>query len=654
VDRFLKESSDNPQAAYEALVDRLLSSPHYGEMQGRVWLDIARYADSNGFSIDSPRSIWKYRDWVIDSLNKDMPFDQFTIQQLAGDLLPSATREQRIATGFHRNTQINQEGGIDLEQFRVESIVDRVNTTGAVWLGVTIGCCQCHDHKFDPFSQREYYQLFAFFNNCDEPTLEILTPQLEQQRAKFRAKLAGVEKRLKQLDPTSADNIEKWERSITEATRPQVAKAVQAVFEIAPAGRSTKQKKTLEDGYRFADQTRHAVGALTSPIAAIVHAELLKTRIALVKEHEELKKQEPAVVTTMVMQERKVPRATHVQLGGDFLRKGALVSAGTPAVLPALSVATPRAASRLELAKWLVSPSNPLTARVAVNRFWGQFFGIGIVETENDFGTQGTPPSHPELLDWLASEFLERKWSIKQMHKLMVMSATYRQSSQARPDLAVIDPRNLLLARQARLRVPAEIVRDVCLAASGMLNPKIGGPSVFPLQPDGVYRFTQINKAWKASVGPDRDRRGMYTYFWRSAPHPALVVFDAPDSNATCTRRSRSNTPLQALTLLNDTGFYDYAVGLARRILKDSSLDDSERLRHAFRLCLARSPSERELQRLRSFLASQKEGFAAAPDEARALAEAKEGEGDAACVERAAWIMTARVLLNLDEFITRE
>ncbi len=654
VDRFLKEANAKPEAAYGALVDRLLASPHYGEVQARHWLDQARYADSNGYSIDAPRSIWKYRDWVIDAFNRDLPFDQFTIQQLAGDLLPNPTIEQKVATGFHRNTQINQEGGIDVEQFRVESVVDRVNTTGTVWLGLTIGCCQCHDHKFDPLTQREYYQFFAFFNNCDEPNLEILSDEAKKARDAIRARLAAVEKELKRLDTTNADNIELWERSITDETRPTVPKAIRDIFLVAPAGRNARQKKALDDAYRFGDQTRHPVGALASPFAAIAHAQLLQTRFDLVKARDELKKQEPAAITSMIVQERKAPRPTNVLLGGDFLRKGAPVGPDTPATLPELKVPNKKGLNRLDLAKWIVDPNNPLTARVTVNRWWGQFFGNGIVETDNDFGTQGTPPSHPELLDWLAAEFVKQEWSVKAMHKRIVMSAAYRQSSKARPDLNVVDPRNRLLARQSRVRVPSEVVRDVCLSAGGLLNPKIGGPSVFPPQPDGVYRFTQIDKAWRASAGPDRYRRGMYTYFWRSAPHPALVVFDAPDASMTCTRRSRSNTPLQALTLLNDTGFYEYASGLAQRVLKEAPSDDNARLDYAFRLCLARKPSERELQRLNGFLAGQKSDFAGSIAEARKLTDAKVDEPEAAVVERAAWIMTARVLMNLDEFITRE
>jgi len=648
VDRFLKEHTTSPEAAYESLVDRLLQSPHYGEMQGRHWLDLARSAYSNGYSIDAPRQIWKYRDWVIDAFNRDLPFDRFTIEQLAGDLLPKATTEQKVATGFHRNTQINQEGGIDLEQFRVDSIIDRVNTTGSVWLGLTVGCAQCHDHKFDPFSQREYYQLFAFFNNCDEPNLEIAAPDVQKERVRIQARIAAIEKELTLYDTYNEDAIEKWERGITDETRNMVPKPIAAIFLVAIAGRNAKQKKTLEDAYRFADQVRHPIGAMLNPISAIAHTTILNTRFDLVKQRDELRKQAPPVTSSMVLQETKKPRVTTILLGGDFLRKGVPVTPGTPTVLP-----RPEAKpglNRLNLAKWLVADDNPMTARVAMNRYWGQFFGTGIVETENDLGTQGSPPSHPELLDWLASEFHRQKWSVKAMHKLIVMSATYRQASDARPDLATVDARNRLLARQARIRVPAEIVRDTSLVASGLLNPKVGGPGIYPPQPDGIYRFTQIDKQWKPSAGPDRFRRGMYTYFWRSAPHPALIVFDAPDSNATCTRRVRSNTPLQALTLLNDTGFYEYAVAMGRRIVKDGPADDEGRAAFAFRLCLARSPSSREQQRLSAFVAAQKSAFTAKPSEAKQLTD----ETGTAAIDLAVWIMTARVLLNLDEFITRE
>ncbi|HZT82316.1 MAG TPA: PSD1 and planctomycete cytochrome C domain-containing protein [Gemmataceae bacterium] len=682
---------------YEKVVDRLLASPHYGERMGRHWLDLARYADSNGYSIDSPRSIWPYRDWVIAALNADKPFDQFTIEQLAGDLLPNATVEQKVATGFHRNTQINEEGGIDREQFRVESIIDRVNTTGAVWLGLTIGCCQCHNHKFDPFTQKEYYQLFAFLNNADEPTLELGSPEQVALRKRVRAEMARVRRQLKPLDTTSPAKEDLWEKRLTTDLRKLLPADVQAILEVPENGRTAEQKERLSAAYRRSDMAKHLVAPLAnpSPLAAAAHLHLAATRYRLDKELTALKKREPQLASTMVMQERKAPRQTYVMLGGDFTRKGATVSPGVPAVLHSLSASggvDPRRAdlrrdqpggspgkapNRLDLARWLVDPRNPLTARVTVNRIWQHHFGLGIVETENDFGTQGTPPSHPELLDWLATEFMasggdqarrdqpggspqasggvgpRRAWSMKAMHRLIVTSATYRQSSKARPELATVDARNRLLARQNRLRLEAEFVRDTALAASGLLTRKVGGPSVFPPQPEGIYRFTQIDKHWKATTGPDRYRRGLYTYFWRSAPHPSLTVFDAPDASSTCTRRNRSNTPLQALTLLNDQGYFELAQGLAARVLREVKGGDADRLRYAFRLCLARPPSAREQKRLGDLLARQVEEFTASPEEARRMA----GMGMPPGVDmrqHAAWTTVARVLLNLDEFITRE
>jgi hypothetical protein len=665
VDAFVQDTS--PQA-YEKLVERLLASPHYGERWGRWWLDQARYADSNGFTIDGARSIWKYRDWVIDALNRDLPFDQFTIEQIAGDMLPGATLEQKVATGFHRNTLRNEEGGIDVEQFRVESVVDRVNTTGAVFLGLTIGCAQCHDHKFDPISQREYYQLYAFLNNADEPSLEIAPPEQLKERARIRAEMADLEKSRKQLDTTTPAGQQAWELYLTPPEmRAKLPAELATILAVPENGRTRQQKEILTAAYRQTDMLRHVAGAVGETLptmpAAQVHAFLFRASVE--QKLAELKKREPQVATTLVMQERKVPRPTHIHIQGDFTRKGVAVQPGVPAVLhPLPKVEKP---NRLDLAKWLVNPANPLTPRVIMNRVWQQYFGVGLVETENDFGTQGTPPSHPELLDWLATEFMSPAsrghkspaWSLKHMHRLIVTSATYRQASKARPELATVDARNRLLARQNRLRLDAEIVRDNALAASGLLTRTIGGSSVFPPQPEGVYAFTQVNKNWRASTGPDRYRRGMYTYFWRSAPHPSLTVFDAPDSTTTCTRRNRSNTPLQALTLLNDQAFVEFAQGLATRVLASSELQPGEaasdlaRLRYAFRLCLARPAQPHEEKILTDLLARQRAGFATDATGAKALTPAELPRGVTAA-EFAAWTVVARVLLNLDEFITRE
>jgi hypothetical protein len=649
VDDFVNDSRPD---AYERLVERLLASPHYGERQARFWLDQARYADSNGYTIDSARSIWKYRDWVINSFNQDKPFDQFTLEQIAGDLLPNATQQQKIATGFHRNTQKNEEGGIDVEQFRVDSIVDRVNTTGSVWLGLTVGCCQCHDHKFDPIAQREYYQFFAFLNSCDEPTLELPTPDQVKERAAVHAELAAKQKQLKLVETTTDEQITTWENTISEEDRARLPKEVRDILLIAVSGRSKRQDQLVRATYRQIDSTRHIVGCLGDPfgLSALTQIKVLNMRANLESEINALKAREPKIVTTMVVQERKTPRMTNIHIQGDFTRKGAAVKPGVPAVLNAL----PEKAdyTRLDLAHWLVDPANPLTARVTMNRLWLHHFGIGIVETENDFGIQGTPPSHPELLDWLATEFIRQKWSVKAMERLIVTSATYRQSSKTRPDLATVDARNRLLAHMPRIRLEAESVRDAALTASGLLTRTIGGPSVYPPQPDGVFRFTQVPRQWIASTGPDRYRRGMYTWFWRSAPHPGLTVFDAPDAGTTCTRRNRSNTPLQALTLLNDQAYVEFAQALALRVLTETKADDAERMRHAFRLCMGRSPAAKEQDRLLRLLNEQRAEFAEAPKDAELLVPKLTAGTDVK--DMAAWTMVTKVLLNLDEFITRE
>ncbi len=651
--------NDPAPDAYEKLVDRLLSSPHYGERWARHWLDLARYADSNGFNIDAPRTIWPYRDWVIGALNRDLPFDQFVIEQLAGDLVPGATVAQKVATGFHRNTLLNQEGGIDLEQFRVESIVDRVNTTGAVFLGLTVGCCQCHDHKYDPVSQKEYYQLFAFFNNCDEPSLALPTPEQTQQLAQNRAKAATLKKLVQGLDNATPARQKAWEQGLTQATRALLPAELKDIVDKPEYQRNNVEKQQLSAYFRHLDQLPQASAGIGDPLLGgfvglctlAGHGHLASFRITVERKLAELKKAEPAITKTMVLQERATPRDTHIQLGGDFLRKGKRVFPGVPSVLHALPPV--KQPNRLDLARWLVDLRNPLTARVVVNRYWQHYFGLGLVETENDFGLQGTPPSHPELLDWLAGEFIARGWSMKALHRLIVTSAAYRQSSKARPELAIADPRNRLLARQSRLRLEAEGVRDMALAVSGLLEPKVGGPSVFPPQPDGVFAFTQVQRDWKPSAGADRYRRGLYTYFWRSAPHPALMVFDAPDSTSTCTRRNRSNTPLQALTLLNDRAFYEFAQALAVRVLRECPGDDAERVAYAFRLCLARTPSTKEQQRLVALLSRLQESLASDPAEAKRLAPAALPAGIAPS-QAAAWTLVGRVLLNLDEFITRE
>ena len=577
VDAFV---NDRRPDAYERVVDRLLTSPHYGERWGRYWLDAAHYADSNGYAIDSPREIWKYRDWVIQALNADMPFDLFVTEQMAGDLLPNPTTDQLVATGFYRNTLLNEEGGSDPEQYRVEAVVDRVATTGSALLGLTLACARCHDHKFDPVSQREFYQLYAFFNNIDEMTTgraphKIREPILEFGTADEIARRHAFDSQLRSLET---------ELVIYEAALP-------------PNTDVEKDPGSLERR---------------------------KNILAL-------RKQIPSAFSTLIVRELPQPRDAYIHIGGEFTDKGEAVEPNTPAVLPPLSVKG--RPSRLHLARWLVSRDHPLTARVAVNRMWQAYFGRGIVETQDDFGLKGSPPTHPDLLDWLAVEFMDRKWSQKAMHRLIVTSATYKQASRHRSDIEEQDPQNLLLARQNRLRLDAEIVRDVALLASGLYDGRIGGPSVFPPIPEGTLATTQIRRDWPTSTGADRYRRGLYTFFWRSAPHPSLMTFDAPDATASCTRRSRSNTPLQSLILLNDTAFLELAEGIGRNVLRTAPPNDQARVRYAFRLTLGRTPAPVEEKRLLAFLAARK---SAGDDKSKA------------------WTATARVLMNLDEFRTRE
>jgi len=589
IDAFLKEAEADFEVAFASVVDRLLDSPHYGERWGRWWLDQARYADSNGYSIDAPRQIWKFRDWVVDALNQDMAFDQFTIEQLAGDLLPDATQEQKVATGFHRNTQINQEGGIDKEQFRVDSIFDRVATTGTVWLGLTVGCAQCHDHKFDPISQKEYYQLFAFFNNQDEPTLKVYSDVAESESLK--QELQQVAKELDAYMAARADAYEQWESRLTDDEKQKMPRSVRRILNLDPAKRNASQQRTL-----FGIE----VGKIDSEYQA------------LLQRHDKLDGALKGVATTLVMQERKEPRKSTVLIKGDFTRPSDEVVPDTLSVLHPFAAAGDYA-NRLDLARWMTSPDNPLTSRVIVNRVWQVYFGRGLVETENDFGTLGSLPTHPELLDWLALEMQKSGWSLKKLHRLIVTSRTYQQASDSREDLDRVDPNNYLLGRQQRLRLEAEIIRDVCLSVSGLLSPKLGGPPVYPPIPEGVMNRGQVKRSWKVSEGEDRYRRGLYTFVYRATPPPSLNVFDAPDGFSTCTRRSRSNTPLQALTLLNDGAFVEFATALEDRI-------EEFGLRSAFRHCTGREPSDDELAVLEQ-------------------------------IDRAS---VARVLLNLDETMTRE
>lgn len=788
---------DRRPDAYARLVDGLLASPHYGERWARRWLDLARYSDTNGYEKDRPRTIWPYRDWVINALNRDMPFDQFTIEQIAGDMLPNATLDQKIATGFHRNTMLNEEGGIDPLEYRFYSMTDRIATTGVVWLGLTVGCAQCHTHKFDPITHREYYQMMAFLNNADEVTLDVPDRANAEKRRQLQAQIAERKRALAErlpLESKLADWITQQEGRATrwEVLRPTKATSnlplltVQDDNSVFVSGDQTKRDlydltfhrsgrpitairlEALPDDrlpkhgpgrvfyegafgdfflsevalnangkdVKFASatqsggssaaaaidgdpqtgwtlngrqgQTTVAVFRLAAPVATDdFHIRLLFERYhaadlgrfrlsvtsdvrppeadlppdvetilltaasqrtpaqqarlkeqylavapELQKERDQiaaLEKQLPEDPATLVFAERPPnnPRPTYVQHRGEFLQPQERVQPGVLAVLPPLPKDTPR--NRLTFARWLVAPQNPLVGRVTMNRQWAAFFGRGIVPTLQDFGYQGEPPSHPELLDWLAVEFVRQGWSLKKMDRLIVMSATYRQASRVTPELRARDPENRLLARGPRVRLEAELVRDAALAESGLLSPKIGGPSVFPPQPAGVTsEGTYGALEWRVSEGEDRYRRGLYTFSKRTAPYAMFTTFDAPGGEVCVARREVSNTPLQSLTLLNDQVFVEAARALGKRAVSCPG-SDVDRAASLFRRCLTRPPTPEETTLLLHFYAAQQQRFARKELDSAAIA----GPGEGDITARAAWTALARTLLNLDEAITK-
>ena len=647
--------TDNRPDAYERKVDRLLESPHYGEKWARQWLDLARYADSDGYEKDRVRPhAWRYRHWVIDALNRDMPFDQFTIEQIAGDLLPKASAEQKAATGFHRNTLTNREGGINIEQFRFEQVVDRTNTVGTVWMGLTVGCAQCHDHKYDPISQKEYYQLFSFFNSAEEVNVE--APLAGEMGPYLQALPEYRKKRSELINQYGVPPLQAaWEEQMLQAA--------------ANPGKWTDWDHAYDAFQKYLDagdkilrtprsqRTEKQTAALTDHFVENYHRVISKEREKelkfkeLLKQLRELDASFPALSEAPAITEEPVARKTHVHIRGDWRNAGVAVGPGTLAVLPPLPADA--RVSRLTLAKWLVAPNHPLTARVTVNRVWQEYFGRGLVRTSEDFGTQGEKPSHPELLDWLAAGFQQSGWSLKTLHKRIVMSATYRQSSTFRPELQGRDPGNTLLARQTRLRLPAELIRDSALAASGLLYPAIGGRSIRPPQPAGLTDLGYASQLrWQESQGRDRYRRGLYILFQRTVPYPQLANFDAPDSNVAACRRTRSNTPLQALNLLNDPVFVEAAQALAARTLREAPVEFSSRAQHAFRLVLVRAPSPKEQDWLAEYYQRQLQALEKEPAMATALAPSE--VAGATPAEAAAWTALSSVLLNLDEFITRE
>ena len=652
VEAFLAD--DRPDA-YERLVDRLLASPRYGEKWARHWLDLARYADSDGYEKDLLRPhAWRWRQWVIQALNRDLPFDRFTIEQLAGDLLPGASLEQRVATGFLRSGLKNREAGVPRGQVRFEETVDQTNTMGTVWLGLTLGCAQCHDHKYDPLSQKEYYQFLAFFNQTEGREMDAPLPG---EMGPYREEFPHYRQKRKELlenGETSVPRLQaRWEAMLQEAMEHpgrhldwddilrgailnELDRAPE-LFRSGPAGRTWREN----------DRVTHYFFKYPGP--EIAKDESLGEKLKELKgKLAELETSFPDVTRAYVIQ--AMPAATHIALRGDYRAPGVQVQPGTPAWLP--SFRNGKEPPRLRLARWLVDEDNPLTARVAANRFWQELFGRGLVRTPEDYGMQGSQPSHPALLDWLASEFMRQEWSRKQMLRRLVTSATYRQASRVERRLEETDPENVLLARQSRLRLSAELIRDAALSAAGVLDSRIGGKSVRPPQPDWVSEITYGKSDWESSAGADRFRRGLYVLFKRSAPYPQMVNFDAPDASATVCRRDRSNTALQALNLLNDPVFMEAARLLAARTLREAPPRWEDRLHHIYHLCLSREPGPAELSRFRRFFEYQRSIFQEEPESVKQLADGSGSDLDS--LEVALWTTAARAVLNLDEFITRE
>jgi mono/diheme cytochrome c family protein len=615
--------NDRRPDAYERYVDHLLNSPHFGERWARHWLDLARYADSDGYEKDLVRPYaWRWRNWVIDAYNSDMPFDKFTVQQIAGDLLPGADMNTRLATGFHRNVLVNREAGVSRAEDRFEQTVNRTNTIATTWLGLTVGCAQCHDHKYDPISQREFYQMYAFMDSVTEETIDAPLPgELGPWLAAAPRYRAEREKILAEYEVAKYQTI--WEANLLKGIDAP-GKDLELDFAVTEvtAGLDHAQrilktpagKRSQRDADAMTDHFLKRSNLIFKRDKAVVdRMNEAKKKI------DELSGATPFVTQAYVIREMPEPVITKIAVRGDYKRPGIAVEPGTLAALPPMTV-SPGESPRLAFAKWIVAPENPLTARVIVNRYWQEFFGRGLVRTSEDFGTQGDTPTHPELLDWLASEFIASGWSQKHLFRTIVTSATYRQSSRVRPEVAERDPDNSLLARQSRLRLTAEAVRDNALAASGLLERSLGGPSIKPPQPKGVAELTYANNnKWIDAEGPARYRRGLYIHFQRTAPYPQLMNFDAPEATVACSRRRSSNTPLQSLNLMNDPVFLEAAQALAHQA---SSKPDP--IGAAFEWTLARKPSERERARLEKL--RQQEDLVA----------------------------VCRVLLNLDETITRE
>ncbi len=817
VDQFINDQSPD---AYENVVDRLLASPRYGEKWARLWLDLARYADTNGYEKDRAREIWPYRDWVIRAINDDMPFDQFTTEQLAGDLLPDPTIDQLVATGFHRNTMLNEEGGIDPLEYRYYAMVDRVATTGTVWMGMTIGCAQCHSHKYDPISHTDYFRFMALLNNADEPDQILPDETVTKKRAELQARIEKLQQGLTEqyqasISPSDNETVEEvYHERFTAWLNDQQQKAIDwTVVEPTAMQTNLPRLEVLEDGSLFStgditkrdlfeltfdlssfnepitglrlevlpddrlpargpgrafyegrkgdfflsevtakqndeQQTFNAGSAsygkisigsgtaeaanvfdnngstgwstsgregeshqllltFTEPVSpdAPLNLEMLferhfaaslgRFRISFTtdrkpleakpynaeteallassiddlteadrerverlfllqtpelekmrKQIEQLRNQMPDYPTTMVLRERPEdnPRETHRHHRGEFLNPEEEVSAGIPLLFPQIETSEP---SRLALANWLTSEQNPLLSRVVVNRQWQTLFGYGLVRTPSDFGTQSEPPTHPELLDWLAVEFRERGWSRKQLHRLIVTSATYRQTSDVPAEQYQRDPDNRLLARGPRFRISAETIRDTMLHASGLLSDKMFGPGVYPPQPESVVALAYGNEKWPTSTGEDRYRRSLYTFIKRTAPFAAFTTFDGPTGETCTVQRDRSNTPLQALTLLNDEMYLEMARAMASDVTGSVS-SPPDVIQEMFRRLVTRPATEAEMQTILAYYERQQAHLKYDPAAVKAVTGKDDSDSTAA-----AWILTARLLMNLDEAITK-
>jgi hypothetical protein len=652
VDRFTKAYDSDANAAIDALVDKLFASEHYGERMALAWLDAARYADSNGFQQDGDRTQWPWRDWVVDAMNSNMPFDQFTVEQLAGDLLPEPTQEQLIATAFNRNHMLNGEGGAIAEEQRNNYVFDRVDTTATTWLGLTMACAQCHDHKYDPITHRDYYQFFAYFNSVDEnggvnvrngrvqvanPFIEMPNEEQIRQIEAINAELAPINKSLADADKEIDKALEAWVEENRE-NPPSMGRDIFNAVKKNADERNGYEKRVLKDWF----------------LLNVARDEWKKLKQKQKEIAGKLTKVKSKVVSVMIMRDKKKPRKTHVFDRGVYDQKKENVSANVPHFLPPLPENAK--ADRLALANWLVDRGNPLTSRVIVNRYWQSFFGTGIVKTAEDFGVQSELPSHPDLLDWLAVEFM-KDWNVKRIHRLLVTSETYLQSSKFRQDLIDVDPENRLLARSPRYRLPSSLIRDAALSASGLLDPLTGGPPVYPYQPKGLWKEFSLEKfAYTPSTGKSLHRRSLYTFWRRTVPPPNM--FDSANRQTCMVKLSRTNTPLQALVLLNDPTYVEAAFNLASKVLNElEGKDDHKLVAAVFVRALGREPTQSELGSLLSALGDSREFYSSHAAEAIAYLESGNVDSVTDQDQRAALASLAslvQIVLNTDEFMTRE